>query len=136
MEGLRFVSENTTFYKAPPVILMCTNYVGKLLRWRISKEAFNLSSQLFCVYCHDYIDKHPTKKEEKIKLALGMFSRVSTFSSLPFRAMICGIDCCSGVNFVALICQRMVRSSSLLGNNKNVNLGWILPACLLQACFT
>lgn len=85
MEGLDFVSENPTFYKAPQVILMCTNYVGKSLLWRISKDAFNFSSQLFCVYCHDYIDKHPTKKEGKIKLALGMFTRVSTFSSLPFR---------------------------------------------------
>lgn len=30
--------------------------------------------------------------------------------------MICLIGCCVGVNFVALICWRTVRSSSLLGN--------------------
>lgn len=85
VEGLGFVTENPTFYKAPQVILVCVNYVWKLRLWRVSKVVFNLSSQLFCVYCHDYIDKHPTKKEGKIKLALGVFTRASTFPSLPFR---------------------------------------------------
>lgn len=48
------------------MILICLNYVWELLVWRIFKVAFNLSSQLFCVYYYDYIYKHPTKKEGKI----------------------------------------------------------------------
>ena len=47
------------------MILMCMNYVWKLLVRRISKVSLNLSSQLVCVYCHDYTYKHPTKKEGK-----------------------------------------------------------------------
>lgn len=111
---------------------MCMNYVWKLLVRRIFKVAFNLSSQLFCVYCHDYICKHPTKMEGKIYLVLGMFTRFLPSHHYHIGTMICVVGCCAGASSVALICWRRVRSASLLGNITKM---WILDGSCLQAYF-